>query len=184
MTKRLFIAINLPNEIKIELADLVLKLQKANKNKSIKWVAPDNFHLTLHFLGSVNEEKIEKINNILNPIISNFPTLKMQLSSSINAFPSLDNPKVIFLEIKELNNNINDLHKKIGESLTKLDFEINQRPFRLHLTLGRVKHKTNIQLPRINISETKFRIQTIDLMVSQLTPQGPIYTIISQYNLV
>ena len=185
MNKRLFLAINLPPEIKNQLFDLVLKLQKANKNKPIKWVSKDNFHLTLHFLGSVPEEKITSINQALEPIISNFSTLNFSLSNSINAFPDLNNPKVIFLEIKESNNGQTiKLQKQIGENLEGLGFKIDKRPFRLHLTLGRVKFKTSIQIPKIELQTSDFQINSIDLMASDLTPQGPIYSVIKQYNLV
>jgi 2'-5' RNA ligase len=195
MTKRLSLAINLPSEIKAQLTDLVLKLYKANKNKSIKWVANENFHLTLHFLGDVPEEKISDINQTLEPIVNNFPTLNFSLSSSINAFPDLNNPKVIFLEMKELNDGKTiQLQREIGKSLSKMDFEIDYRPFKLHLTLGRVKFKTNIQIPRLGFAGrsrtnlqfpiSNFHVNSIDLMESNLIPTGPIYTCLKQYKLI
>jgi len=184
MTKRLFLAINLPQEIKKQLADLVLKLQKANKNKPIKWVEKDNFHLTLHFLGSVPEERILAINQEIEPIVQNFKTLNFALSNSINAFPDLNNPKVIFLEMKELNDGQTiKLQKQIEEGLRELGFEIDNRPFKLHLTLGRIKFKTSMQIPNFSIQLSEFIIQSIDLMESQLTPTGPIYSIIKKYSL-
>jgi len=184
MTKRLFLAINLPIEIKAHLSDLVLKLHKANKNKPIKWVEKDNFHLTLHFLGDVPEENIEKINQTLEPIIARYSILNFQLSDSINAFPDLNNPKVIFLEMKELNDGRTiKLQKEIGESLEKSNFEIDTRPFRLHLTLGRVKFTTSLQIPDLQFPISNFQIQSIDLMESNLTPQGPIYNIIKSFSL-
>lgn len=182
MNKRLFIAINLPQEIKEILFNLVLKLQKANKNKPIKWVTKDNFHLTLHFLGSVSEEKINEINQALEQIISGFPVLNFQLSDAINAFPDLNNPRVIFLKMKELNNGKTiKLQKEIGEALEGLGFEIDKRPFRLHLTLGRVKFKTSLQIPNFIIQSSEFKIPSVDLMASTLTSEGPIYKIEKQY---
>ncbi|MCX6746335.1 MAG: RNA 2',3'-cyclic phosphodiesterase [Candidatus Parcubacteria bacterium] len=193
MTKRLFLAINLPLEIKARLADLVLKLQKSNKNKPIKWVGEDNFHLTLHFLGDVPEEKISEINQYLEPIINNFPTLNFSLSNSISAFPDLNNPKVIFLDMLELNDGQTiKLQKETGQALERLGFEIDTRPFRLHLTLGRVKFKTSLQIPNFSFpafalqasagrQNSEFIIHSIDLMESNLTPSGPIYNMVKQY---
>jgi len=193
MTKRLFLAINLPNEIKSQIAELVLNLHKANKNKPIKWVEEDNFHLTLHFLGDVPEEKIPAINQALEPIVKTFPALNFSLSSSISAFPDLNNPKVIFLDMIELNDDKTiKLHKEIGEALKKLEFGIDHRPFKLHLTLGRIKFKTSLQIPNLIIPafalqasagrhNSEFRIQSIDLMESELTPNGPIYSITHKY---
>ncbi|MBD3359893.1 MAG: RNA 2',3'-cyclic phosphodiesterase [Candidatus Buchananbacteria bacterium] len=185
MTKRLFLAINIPPVIKNQLTELILKLQKNNKNKPIKWVAPKNLHLTLHFLGSVPEQKIPAINRAIEPIVAKFPILNFALSNSINSFPDLNNPKVIFLEIKELNDGQTiKLQKKIGESLAQLGFKIDKRPFHLHLTLGRVKFKTTVQIPNLQYPNSNFQIDSIDLMESQITLQGPIYSIIKQYNLV
>jgi 2'-5' RNA ligase len=192
MTKRLFLAINLPNEIKSQIAELVLNLHKANKNKLIKWVEEDNFHLTLHFLGDVPEEKIPAINQALEPIVKTFPALNFsakggsasggKLSNPIGAFPDLNNPKVIFLDMIELNDGqAIKLQKDIGKAIELLDFEIDSRPFRLHLTLGRVKFKTSLQIPNFRIHNSEFRIQSIDLMESNLTPQGPIYNMIKSY---
>jgi len=185
MTKRLFLAINLPNEIKKQISDLVLKLQKANKNKPIKWVEKENFHLTLHFLGSVPEEKISNINSALEPVVAKYPILNFQLSNIIDAFPNLQNPKVVFLEMKELNDGKTiKLQREIGEALQKLGFEIDQRPFRLHLTLGRVKFKSNIQIPNFQFPISNFQVNSIDLMESILTPSGPIYSVITSYKLL
>ncbi len=185
MTKRLFLAINLPTTIKKQLAELILNLQKNNKNKPIKWVEPQNLHVTLHFLGSVPEQKIPEINQALAPIIANFPILNFALSDTINAFPDLNNPKVIFLEIKELNDGkIIKLHKKTDEGLAQLGFKMDKKPFRLHLTLGRVKFKTSIKIPDFKLPDSNFQINSIDLMESQLSPQGPTYSIIKQHNLV
>lgn len=185
MNKRLFIAINLPKEIKDQLFNLVLELIKANKNKPIKWVEQDNFHLTLHFLGSVPEEKISLINDALEPIAAKFPSLKFRLAPVISAFPDINDPKIIFLEMKELNDGKTiRLHKEIGEKLKNSGYEIDYRPFRLHLTLGRVKFPTVIKIPNFTIPNSEFLIQSIDLMSSELTPVGPIYSKISQYSLL
>jgi 2'-5' RNA ligase len=184
MQKRLFLAINLPNEMKEQLADLVKKLDKANKNKPIKWVENENFHLTLHFLGSTPAEKLDSIDKAIEPIVANFPILNFQLSNSIDAFPNLIEPKIIFLDMKELNDGKTlELQKQIGQTLKILEFEIDPRPFRLHLTLGRVKSKTSFQIPKIEVSSSKFQISSMDLMESNLTSSGPVYTILKQYKL-
>ena len=184
MPKRLFLALNLPKEIRNELTDLVKKLDQANKNKPIKWVENDNFHLTLHFLGSLPIEKLDSIDNAILPMVARFPILNFQLSNSINAFPNLNDPKVIFLEMKELNDGQTiALQKQIGKALELLEFEIDPRPFRLHLTLGRVKSKTTIQIPEIRVPSSKLQVSSVDLMESNLTPAGPLYTTLKQYNL-
>ena len=75
------------------------------------------------------------------------------------------------------------LQKEMGEALAKLGFAIDTRPFRLHLTLGRVKFKTSLQIPKFVIRTSAFSIQAIDLMQSELTPGGPIYNLVKAYKL-
>jgi 2'-5' RNA ligase len=152
--------------------------------------------LTLHFLGSVPEEKISNINSALEPVVAKYPILNFQLSNEIDAFPNLQNPKVIFLEMKELNDGKTiRLQREIGDALEGLGFEIDQRPFLLHLTLGRVKFKTSLQIPNLQPSLAEanygwrrpisnFLIHSIDLMESNLTPSGPIYSVITSYKLL
>jgi len=184
MIKRLFLALNLPKNIISELEPILIKLQKANKNKPIKWVEPQNLHLTLHFLGNVAEEKIEAIKQSLEPIISQFESLNYQVTTEIEAFPDLQNPRVIFLKLIELNEQqTQKLQKAIGIELEKIGFDLDKRLFRLHLTLGRVKFKTSISIPNFIIHNSEFRINSVDLMESQLNQQGPIYQIIRQFNL-
>lgn len=187
MPKRLFIALNLPDEVKRQLQRLVSNLHQANKNKPIKWVEEDNFHLTLHFLGEVDEKEIDKINQNLEPIITKYSALKFEITENISGFPDLFNPKVIFLQIKELNDGqAIRLQKEIGEALKKLNFEVDPRPFRLHITLGRVKFKTSVKIPKFpaftlqTTTGRQFQINSIDLMASTLTPAGPIYEIVNQ----
>lgn len=182
--KRVFIALNLPEQIKEELFDLVLKLQKSNKNKPIKWVEKENFHLTLHFLADIAEEKIEDINTALKNTISNFQSLNFSLSNSIDAFPDLYNPRVIYLKINELDQGkIFQLQKQIGDSLLNKGFEISLKPFRLHLTIGRVKAKCQIKIPGFELQGSDFSISSVELMESKLTGSGPIYSIINSYKL-
>lgn len=182
MTKRLFLAINVPEDLKAELFELVRKCAKHNKNKPIKWVEQDNFHITLHFLGAVPEQQFEAIDAALEPIVKKFPALRFKIGENIDAFPDLTNPRVIYLELKEIGDGMTQtLHAHMGNALKSLGFEIDNRRFRMHITLGRVKNKTAVRIPNIEIPAYEFEALQIDLMESQLTSQGSLYTIFKNY---
>jgi len=185
MKKRLFIALNLPIAIKAEIFKLIENLTTKNQNQPIKWVTQENIHLTLHFLGDTEENKMEEINSKLENLIANFPPLNFELLAEVDAFPNLKEPQDIFLKINEIGgNHIFSLHKKIGAALLNLGFQIDLRPFQLHLTLGRNKNHAYFQtIKNINFQPNQFQADSVDLMASTLTPQGPIYNIIKKYHL-
>lgn len=182
MKTRTFIAINLPENIKQALADLVFKLKKLNPGP-IKWVKPEIIHLTLRFLGYLDENQLHKVKEILNEITPNYSTFKLQLKE-IGGFPNLNRPRVIFVGLKDLSlQTLSDYQKNLGEDLKKAGFRVEERPWQMHLTLARLRTPDSINLPKEKIPSLKFQIKSIDLMKSELFRQGPRYTVVEQFYL-
>lgn len=128
---RLFIAIDLPKEVKDYMYDLQKKL---NSNfAKVKWVSKKHFHLTLQFLGEVDEDKIPQIVERLERIKSR--PLKVKLSK-IGFFPSEEDIRVVWLGI-EPEAEIDKLANEVDGEL--LDMFSEEHRFKCHLTLGRVK---------------------------------------------
>jgi len=126
---RLFVSVELPKEVKDHLYDI----QKGVKEAKINWVAKKNLHLTLKFIGDVEEANLPKIQEALKKIASK--KLKVKLSD-IGFFPSKAKPKVIWLGL-EPEDQIIKLQQKVDEALITL--VISNQEFKSHLTLGRVK---------------------------------------------
>ncbi len=189
---RAFIAIELGNSIRAELASIQAKLKTAGAD--IKWVAPENIHLTLKFLGNVEREKITAIKNALDTITPQTQPFSISLSE-INAFPNLNSPRVVWVGVGQCMDgasrpsnqhaNLTLLTSEIEEQLEKLGFPKEARPFFAHLTLGRARspkgrEKLKEIIEDINkcrglINQTPARISHISLFQSTLTPAGPIY---------
>lgn len=187
---RLFIAIELSEQIRGTLAQIESHLKYAGAD--VKWVEKDNIHLTLKFLGEVPEEKIEKIKSILDDIGKTIKSFELSLKVSeegsdpfrIGAFPSINNPRVIWVGLDKGAKESIELAGKIDEELSKIGFQKETRPFAAHLTIGRVRSSknrealkqkvlfSNSQLPTPNAQ----LISAITLYHSKLTPKGPIYT--------
>jgi len=96
---RLFIAIELPETIKSELAGIQSKLKASRAD--VKWVEPQNIHLTLKFLGYVQQDKIAAIKNAVDKIAGQTKAFNISLSE-IGAFPDLNSPRVIWVGIDDV----------------------------------------------------------------------------------
>lgn len=174
---RCFIAIDLPYEIKDKLINLQNNLRDIGK---INWVAKKNLHLTLKFLGEVNEKELEETKERLSKI--EFESFKTSLSE-LGVFPNENFIRVIWIGLKPAGKII-ELQQKIDSEL--LDLFPKDQGFQTHLTIGRVKfikNKGNIK-EKLNLEvEGEFEIKEFKLFKSELTKDGPKYSILKTYNL-
>ena len=167
MTIRSFIAINLPPEIKEKLASVITQLKKANPRALIKWARPEIVHLTLHFLGGLEERELARVQEILASAVPSQPSFHLEIDK-LDCFPDLVRPRVLFVSCRQTDSHhLIDLRHQIGQELKKIGLPIDQRPWRLHLTLGRVKRPEKIKLPEIVLKETKFKVKSIPCVDSK-----------------
>lgn len=172
--KRLFIAIDLPLEIKRELYKLEQELMK-HIPKGIKWVELENLHFTIRFLGETEEEKIPNIKKIIDEVSQESDFFNISLKE-IGAFPNFKNPRVIWIGIEKGYEEMKDLFNKLENKILKLGFKKEDKEFSPHLTLGRVKEKIRWdERWKIDIPYLEFLVEEITLFESQLRPQGPLY---------
>lgn len=189
--KRLFIALNLPLFIKKDLEKIILDL-KNNYNNLIKWARPEGLHITLHFLGSLDQKIEESVKKILEKEVINFSPMNFKLGS-LGAFPSVLKPRVIYIEALTLNNNlIKNLQKKLGDSLEKLVFNLDKRPWQAHITLGRVKKNLvfpprgvkNTPIQKVATSGAEFIIESVELIASNRQKEDTVYNVVKSFKLV
>jgi len=167
---RCFIAIDIPNEIKKKIEPLIKEL---NVN-GIKPVEVDNLHITIKFLGEINEGKRKKVEKTLNHI--SFLPFSISLAG-IGAFPNENYIRVIW--IGSYSSELVDLIKEIDEKMFRLGFK-RERDYVPHLTIARVKRRPEIDLKTF-LTKYKskefgsFVVYNIKLKKSTLTSKGPIY---------
>lgn len=183
--KRLFAAIKIqPDENFLKVYyQLVNKL----KEDSIKWVEPENIHLTLKFFGETDEGKIDDICQVLDEVCREYQPFTFRLQG-VRIFGSSYNPKVIWFGIEN-----NELLKKIGNhlvnDLSKAGFLNDRQNFVPHLTVGRIKelrHKNWFQTTINHYSEKfiqEINVDEICLFESILKPGGPTYLVIEKFKL-
>ena len=184
MTKfRGFIAIDVnatPNVLKF-LKDIT------NSNADVKLVEPQNIHITLKFLGEVEEVNIDDIEQIIKDSVKEIEPFTIKLSGT-GVFPNQNYIRVIWIGIKDAEI-IETISRSIDERLSQLGFKREKRGFSAHLTIGRVKTAKNKQLLLKVIERYKDfefstqEVNSIKLKKSDLTPKGPIYTTLREVKL-
>lgn len=183
---RSFIAIELSPENQAKLSQIIKELKTSGAD--VKWVRPENIHLTLKFLGQVETKQIPEITEILEETAKGFDKFEIQLNE-LGAFPKIHSPRVIWVNANEPTGIISTIVFQLEERLEKLGFAKEGREFTAHITIGRVRSSDG----RINLvdklKQTKIsspiiqEVNKLTLFKSTLTPSGPIYGVINQANL-
>ena len=171
---RTFIALTLSDDVGDYLNSIVSSFIRAGVKAS--WTKPGNFHLTLKFLGDISENLVPELSKKLSEIDTSFPQ-KFELTE-LSGFPNLKNPRVLWIGIND------EISKKlvinVQQICESLGFESDKKPFKAHLTLGRIKNQAPSGLEDIiskipEYNESCF-FTGLALIKSELTKKGPIYT--------
>ncbi len=177
-TIRTFAAIKIPEELQNKLGSIQNELKTIPGR--ITWVAPENIHLTLKFLGEVEGRKLDKITRELNKASEVCSPFMLEFTE-LGAFPNLERPRVIWIGISG-NEQLHRLQREVEQRLRKCGFAPESKRFSPHLTLGRIRSLKDRPMLRTAVSSVRlpeleeFRIDNIYLMRSQLRPDGPWYT--------
>jgi 2'-5' RNA ligase len=183
---RSFIAIELPEEAREGLARLRKELERG-EHKFVKWVAPGGIHLTLKFLGNIPFKRVTEITEAMEGAAQGISPFHLEISG-LGAFPSLRQARVFWVGIGGEMDKLSRLQQNIDSSLAALGFAKEERSFVPHLTLARIRQgaspperKSFGELVGSTVFEDKYHIEVeaINLMRSQLTPAGAIYTCLS-----
>jgi 2'-5' RNA ligase len=141
---RAFLAIPLNDELKLNFENLLFAVKKQKDTKIIRWVKSDNLHLTLHFLGQININDINKLINSIRKALSGIKPFNLEFSH-IDFFPQ-NHPHVIAIFTKP-NDSLTNLHNLLEEMMLNLQLLPEFRSFHPHITLGRlryIKKKTSV----------------------------------------
>ncbi|MFQ5892588.1 MAG: RNA 2',3'-cyclic phosphodiesterase, partial [Candidatus Methanofastidiosia archaeon] len=164
-------------EIEDELKDRILKIQNELKFEKMKIVKPQNLHVTLKFLGEIDEEKTEKVLEVLRDTSKEFSPFKASLKK-LGVFRNLNYIRVLWIGI---DNEMEELQKRIDERLSLLGFK-REKKIMPHLTLARVKYLKDKKafLERFreleNVEVGEVEVKSVKLKKSILTSKGPIYS--------
>lgn len=178
-TQRLFIAIELDAALCAALLRIIRKLRHHPSARHIHWTAPEKLHLTLRFLGATSTDRIAALSSAIS-------TLTRELTPFIITFDHLialpaKHPHVVALTAL-LSPELIYTAQALERSLLTEQIEPEQRPFLPHITLGRVKERTNLKellaLPTPPLPN--LYVRHITLLRSVTLPAGSVYTVIKR----
>jgi 2'-5' RNA ligase len=184
---RVFLAIDPPAVVLEKIEGMQNRLQKSIQG-AIRWVHPEGIHLTLKFFGDISLQDVENISEVIGKRAAAGPRFDLEIRG-LGAFPDVARPRIIWLGIAGQLGPLFSLQKDLEEELHLLGFPKEERPFRAHLTVGRVKIPKGIAglVPAVeaagNLTTGTFTVGEIVLFRSNLTPRGAIYTKLATFPL-
>jgi 2'-5' RNA ligase len=174
---RTFIAIELPPDVKTVIADFQNKLKKHRPD--VSWIKPENMHLTLKFLGEVEENKINEIHSSLQRVCAHFDEFEARVKDS-GGFPNLKNPRVLWVGLEDNFEKFKKLQKEIETVCGRLGFGKEEKNYLPHITIGRVKSPKFMywvarELEDTNLEAVTFPVNEVVGMRSILKSTGAVY---------
>lgn len=174
---RLFIALPLPKPVEEELGRIITLLEQ--RGGRVKWVAPNNIHLTVRFLGDTEEHLVDDLSALIDTMAVKFGPVQSVIDQ-LGAFPNLRRPRVIWAGLRENIEPLAKLSVQVELAVRELRFKKEPRQFKAHLTLGRVKDPSCLgdltsYIQDFTFQEIPVTFDRLTLFRSTLTPQGPIY---------
>jgi 2'-5' RNA ligase len=176
---RSFIAIEVPLPLQARIGELQQEMKRLDTD--VKWVRPGGVHLTLRFLGTVPKEILEEIALAISPLISLKKPFDLRICG-LGCFPSSRNPRVIWLGIDRGSEQVSCLQETIEKKMVGIVLPSERRPFRPHLTIGRIRSLRGkgalaqaIEMDQ-HVEIGAFQAKEIILFQSELSPTGAVYT--------
>ena len=179
---RAFIAIDISERLQNDLGQVISHLKNAEAD--VKWVEPHNIHITMKFLGDIDDAQANNIKIVLDETARSYKPFEI-LPKKIGAFPSFEFPNVIWVGLSESSPELEKIACDLEEKSSAIGFLKESRPFVAHLTLGRARSNRNRAELKEKIIQTsdseiaEFPPETVDsitLYESKLTSAGSIYT--------
>lgn len=185
MMWRLFISVNLTDDLRGKLAAEQKRLQRQLSDYPLRWTRPEGIHITLKFLGDTDPTRLPELSTALQRVAVLHAPFVVTIGG-LGCFPNARHPNVIWVGVHDPDKKLRALAASIEQAVASLGWERERRPFSAHLTLARVKREAGTQerrtlgrlLPNLGVPETlgTCAVNTVHVMRSQLRSQGSLYT--------
>ena len=176
---RSFVAIELSPDIRAQIEKIQNELKGSAAD--VRWVRSGGIHLTLKFLGGIQEEKIPEIASVLTQCAAKTDSFNLTIRS-LGAFPNATNPKVIWIGVEDESGRLLKAQQSIEKNLAAIGFKEEKRAFTPHLTLGRLKSPRGKRAVCRQLESSgecscgTLAVTEICLFKSDLKPSGAVYT--------
>jgi 2'-5' RNA ligase len=180
---RTFIAVELEEAIRDQAVALQAELARAAAD--VKWVEPENLHVTLVFLGEVPDKEVPTVCRIAQESLSGMGPFRMTVET-LGSFPNPRRPRTIWIGVGAGVQELCQIHDALEIPLMDLGYRREDRRYTPHITLGRVKgDRPNDKLVTAMARHAAWKggemtVRELCVMGSELTPQGPVYTVLGR----
>jgi RNA 2',3'-cyclic 3'-phosphodiesterase len=180
---RLFVALALPQEVKARLADVQSELRCLLHSSSASWTRPENFHLTIRFLGKVTKRRCEALACALAAVAAIHTPLELT-AQRLGCFPNVRRPHVVWAGVHDDRKQLERLQQKVNNATAPFTAEPPEKKLIGHITLARIKRLRRVELTRVGdfiaANATRgfgqWRSASLLLMRSEPMPTGSRYT--------
>jgi 2'-5' RNA ligase len=185
---RCFVAIDLTTDVRAAIARAETRVRTAAREADVRWVDPAQFHLTLKFLGAVPNERVSAVSAALERAVTDTAPIAVA-AGGLGGFPSLRSPRVLWAGVTAGVPELARLAATIDRALTPLGFPPEARPFRGHLTIGRVRSPRAGGALAAAVEAAgasafgSWTAAEVVLYESRLKPTGAVYTPVSRHPL-
>jgi len=189
---RLFVAVDIDDAIRrsvVKALDPIKSRLARMSGVSVTWVQADNLHLTLSFIGEVGEDAGTEISRVLSEPLP-FEPFEAALGAG-GVFPPSGPPRVMWFAMEEGQDAFGRLYTEVARRLQTVGIEPEQRPFRAHLTVGRLKQASSGSgsvvrdlLSEASIGGKRWSVDHVTLYQSKLSPKGPTYVALARIPLI
>ncbi len=183
ITWRVFCAVELPHDVHAQLEDHIARLRKEIPDVAASWGRGENIHLTLKFFGNVDVNRIEAISAAIDRAVKDSAPFEIGVGKT-GSFRS----QVLWIGVIDPSGKLSALHKQIEAECAAEDFEKEDRAYRPHLTIARIRRPdgarrladAHLQMQFENVAVT---VKEVVVFRSELSPKGSKYTVISNHRL-
>lgn len=178
---RLFFAIELTDEIRNELKQLIKNLRQQTNSRWVRWIPVENYHLTTRFIGTAKVEQIPELITAATTAIKDLPIFDVNFDV-IRVFPTASHPRVLALMIKP-NPDLFNLAEKLELAVTNCGFTAESRAYLPHLSLARLSRNPHLDLTNLVTLKNNITVDRVLLFNSTIENSQRKYEVISTIKL-
>ena len=184
---RMFCAFELPGALRTRINDHAKRVREAVPDAAASWSRPENIHLTMKFFGNVNQAKVPVISDAAARVVKEFSPLQLQVGKT-GVFPRPSRPQVLWIGIDDPSGALLKLQQQLEAEFAREGFPKEDRAFRPHLTIARIRKPHNAaRLAQthleMNFSAVELTLSELILFRSELSSKGSKYTAVSRHSL-
>jgi RNA 2',3'-cyclic 3'-phosphodiesterase len=183
---RLFVAVPVPEAVREEMILVQRELQSQMPSDAVRWTKPEQFHLTLRFLGDVSSDRLTALRESLHVVCSGARALRLE-ARGIGFFPNARSPRVVWVGINDDENRLAGLQKKIESAVQSFVTGPGGEHFAGHATLGRFKRFNNFEIKALTTTVETMKNRTwgkwtateVEVVRSELSRIGTAYRVLA-----